>query len=98
MNWQISDTAQLLVFICMFFEDFTVEEELLSIISLKARTRGVNIFKEFEKLLNDLRVLVYKLVSIAMDGTAAITGCKNGFVALCQHESPAFLSYHCILH
>ncbi|KAK9721124.1 hypothetical protein QE152_g21709 [Popillia japonica] len=38
----ISDTAQLLVFIRMVFGDFISNEELLGMISLKERTRGVD--------------------------------------------------------
>ncbi|XP_075237034.1 general transcription factor II-I repeat domain-containing protein 2-like [Lycorma delicatula] len=96
----ISDTAQLLVFVRMVFKDFTYKEELLGMISLKERTRGVDIFKAFKNLLNDLKVPLFKLVSITTDGAAAMIGCRIGFIALCQNEDefPAFLSYHCIIH
>ncbi|XP_075210345.1 general transcription factor II-I repeat domain-containing protein 2-like [Lycorma delicatula] len=96
----ISDTAQLIVFVRMVFKDFTSKEELLGMISLKERTRGVDIFKAFKNLLNDLKVSLFKLVSITTDGAAATIGCRNGFIALCQNEDefPAFLSYHCIIH
>ncbi|XP_067132090.1 general transcription factor II-I repeat domain-containing protein 2A-like [Centruroides vittatus] len=96
----ISDTAQLLVFIRMVFKDFTCKEELLGMISLKERTRGVDIFKAFKNLLNDLKVPLFKLVSITTDGAAAMIGRINGFITLCQNEDkfPAFLSYHCIIH
>ena len=96
----ISDTAQLLVFIRMVFEDFTSKEELLGMISLKERTRGIDIFEAFKNLLNDLKVPLFKLVSITTDGAAAMIGRINGFIALCQNEDefPAFLSYHCIIH
>lgn len=96
----ISDTAQLLVFIRLVFEDFTSKEELLGMISLKERTRGVDIFNGFKSLLNDKKVPLFKLVSITTDGAAAMIGRKNGFIALCRNddEFPDFLSYHCIIH
>ncbi|XP_075217816.1 zinc finger BED domain-containing protein 5-like [Lycorma delicatula] len=96
----ISDTVQLLVSVRMVFKDFTPKQELLGMISLKERTRGVDIFKAFKNLLNDLKVPLFKLVNITTDGTAAMIGCRNGFIALCQNEDefPAFLSYHCIIH
>lgn len=53
----ISDTAQLLVFIRMVFGDFTSKEELLGMISLKERTRGVDIFNGFKSLLNEKKYL-----------------------------------------
>ncbi|KAG8237504.1 hypothetical protein J437_LFUL017538 [Ladona fulva] len=96
----ISDTAQLLVFVRMVFKDFTSKEELLGMSSLKERTRGVDIFKAFKNLLNDLKVPLFKLVSITTDGASAMIGCINGFIALCQNEDefPALMTYHCIIH
>ncbi|XP_067118586.1 general transcription factor II-I repeat domain-containing protein 2-like [Centruroides vittatus] len=96
----ISDTAQLLVSIRMVFKDFTCKEELLGMIFLKERTRGVDIFKAFKNLLNDLKVPLFKLVSITTDGAAAMIVHINGFITLCQNEDkfPAFSSYHCIIH
>ena len=96
----VIDTAQLLVFIRMVFEDLTTKEELLGMLSLKERTRGVDIFNWFKNLLNDLKVPLCKLVSITTDGAAAMIGRINGFIALCQkdNEFPMFLSYHCIIH
>lgn len=94
----ISDTA--LVFFRMVFKDFTCKEELLGMISLKERTRGVDIFKAFQIIEQVFKVPLFKLVSITTDGAAAMIGCINGFIALCQNEDefPAFLSYHCIIH
>jgi hypothetical protein len=43
MNLQISETAQLLVFIWMVFEDFSIKKELLGMISSKWRTRYCNV-------------------------------------------------------
>ncbi|KAG8224086.1 hypothetical protein J437_LFUL001780 [Ladona fulva] len=72
----------------------------IEMMSGNVRTRGVDIFKAFKNLLYDLNVPLFKLVSITTDGAAAMIGCKNGFIALCQNEDefPAFLSYHCIIH
>jgi hypothetical protein len=36
----IRDTAQLLAFIRMVFEDFRIKEELIGMISLKGRAKG----------------------------------------------------------
>lgn len=96
----IRDTAQLLVFIRMVFEDFTSKEEMLGMISLKERIRGVDIFKAFKNFLNELKVPLFKLVSITTDGAPSMIGRINGFVALCQNddEFPSFLNYHCIIH
>lgn len=44
----ICDTAQLLIFICGVTENFVIFEELLSMESLKDRTRGCDIFNAVE--------------------------------------------------
>jgi hypothetical protein len=84
----ISDTAQLLVFVLMVFSF----KELLGMISLKERTKGVNMFNAFRNFLNDLKVTLFKLVLITTDGAAAMIGRINRFIALCQKEDefPSF--------
>lgn len=96
----VTDTAQLLVFIRMVFEDFSTKEELLGMISLKERTRGLDIFTAFKDYVEKIKLPLYRLVSITTDGAAAMTGIHNGFIALCQkdEEFPDFISYHCLIH
>ena len=96
----IRGTAQLLIYIRMVFQDNTSKEELLGMVSLKGRTRGVDIFNSFKKFVNNLKLPIYKLVSMTTDGAAAMIGRENGFITLCQHddEFPSFLSFHCIIH
>ena len=69
-------------------------------ISLKEMTRGVDISNAFKSLLNDLKVPIFKLLSIITDGAAGIIGRIDGFMAVCQNkdEYPAFLTYYCIIH
>lgn len=96
----ITDTAQLLIFIRMVFEDFSTKEELLSMISLKGKTRGLDIFTEFKAYISKIKLPLYKLVSMTTDGAPAMTGIHNGFIALCHKDEdfPDFISYHCIIH
>lgn len=96
----VTDTAQLLVFIRMVFEDFSTKEELMGMISLKERTRGLDIFNAFKNYVGQINLPLYKLVSITTDGAAAMTGIHNGFIALCQKDEafPDFISYHCLIH
>ena len=96
----ITDTAQLLVFIRMVFEDFSTKEELLSMISLKGKTRGLDIFTEFKAYICQIKLPLYKLVSMTTDGAPAMTGIHNGFISLCHKDEdfPDFISYHCVIH
>ena len=45
-----SDTAKLCVFIWMVFTDMTAEEELLTLLPMKERTRGEDIFQSFKNV------------------------------------------------
>ncbi|RVE42541.1 hypothetical protein evm_012821 [Chilo suppressalis] len=96
----VTDTAQLLVFIRMVFKDFSTKEELLGMISLKGKTRGLDIFTEFKAYICQIELCMYKLVSMTTDGAPAMTGIHNGFIALCRKDEdfPDFISYHCIIH
>lgn len=96
----ISDTAQLLIFIRMVFGDFSTREELLTMISLKGRTRGIDLFTEFKDYVGKINLPLYKLVSITTDGAPAMIGVHNGFISLCQKDEdfPDFINYHCIIH
>jgi len=96
----VSDTAQLIVFIRMLLNDFTSKEELLCMISLKERTRGLDIFNSFKERVTLMKLPLFKLVSITTDGAAAMTGRNNGFITFCRQDDdfPDFLSYHCIIH
>jgi len=42
------NTAQLSIFIRMCFDDFSVKEEFLKVLSLTGRTRGEDIYKTFK--------------------------------------------------
>ncbi|XP_050065803.1 general transcription factor II-I repeat domain-containing protein 2A-like [Aphis gossypii] len=69
-------------------------------ISLKGRTRGLDIFNSFKERVTLMKLPLFKLVSITSDGAVAMTGRNNGFIALCKKydDFPDFLSYHCIIH
>jgi hypothetical protein len=80
--------------------DFTLKKELLCMISLKGKTRGLDIFNSFKEIVTSMKLPLFKLTSITSYGAAAMTGYNNGFIALCgkDYGFPEFLSYHCIIH
>ena len=96
----VSDTAQLCVFIRMVFTDMTAKEELLTILPLKGRKRGEDIFKSFKNFIEKTQFPVCKLMSITTDGAPAMIVHSNGFIAKCREDDdfPDFLNYHCIIH
>ncbi|GFW11751.1 general transcription factor II-I repeat domain-containing protein 2A [Trichonephila clavipes] len=95
----ISDIAQLCIFLRMVFEDMTSKEELLTIIALKGQNERQDIYNSFKTLLirQDFQYINW---SITTDGAPAMVGNRIGFIALCNNdeEIPGFTSYHCIIH
>lgn len=63
----VSDTAQLCIFIRMVFTDMTAKEELLTMLRMKERTRGEDIFQSFKNFMEQTWLPVCKLVSITTD-------------------------------
>lgn len=96
----ISDTAQLCVFIRMVFKDMTAREELLTLLPMKEHTRGEDIFCSFKDFVDKTQLPMSKLVSITTDGAPAMVGRSNGFIAKCKEDDafPDFLNYDCIIH
>uniref|UniRef100_A0A6P7H8C4 Protein ZBED8-like n=1 Tax=Diabrotica virgifera virgifera TaxID=50390 RepID=A0A6P7H8C4_DIAVI len=89
------NTAQLLV-----FDDFSTREELLTIISLKVITRGIDLFTEFKHSDGKINLPLFMLVSITTDGAPAMIGINNGFISLCHKDEdfPDFINYHYLIH
>jgi len=95
-----SSTPQLMMFIRMVFDDFSTKEELLTLLSLKTTTRGVDIYIAVKSFFVEKKVPLEKLVSVTTDGAPAMTGRHAGFIAQCKGDTdfPKFLHYHCIIH
>ena len=95
-----ASTAQLMIFIQMVFDDFSTKEELLTLLPLKATTRGVDIYTAVKNFFVEKKVPLNKLASITTDGAPAMTGRHAGFIAQRRNDPdfPTFLHYHCIIH
>lgn len=93
------DTAQL-VFVKMAFPDSTTKEDFLTLLHLKERTRGEDIYNEFKKHIRDNDIPIHKLVAITTAGATARRGVRAGFIALCRADPdfPDFVNYHCVVH
>ena len=96
----LSDTAQVCIYVRMVFSDMSAKEELLTVIPLKEHARGEDIFQSFKNVIDTTQLPLYKLVSITTDGAPAMVGRVNGFIAKCRQDDafPDFVNYHCIIH
>ena len=96
----VMDTAQLVVFVRMAFQDFTTKEDFLTLLQLKERTRGEDIYNVFKSYVLEKNIPIHKLVAITTDGAPAMCGVHAGFIALCRNDPdfPDFMKYHCVIH
>ena len=78
----LSDTAQLVVFIRGVTDNFEVTEEFLDMASMQSLTTGQNICEEvgLTKLMNKFEIDSSKLVGITTEGAPPMVGKSNGFV------------------
>lgn len=90
----MTDTAQLMVFVRMAFKDSTTKEVFLTLLPLKGRTRGEDIYSKFKHYVHDNSIPIHKLVAITTD-----VGCVQASLH-CAVVIPIsrFLNYHCVIH
>lgn len=67
----ISDTAQLAVMIRIVLSDFSLKEELLTLLSMQERTRGEEIYI-FRNFSTEIHMALLKVSAIITDGSPAI--------------------------
>ena len=102
----IKDTAQLAVFISGVSAELSVHGDLLGLVSLRGRTRGVDIKEAVVRLLYKKipDVSLNKLCGLTTDGCPSMTGKENGAVALLKKDAEQsfphrdILNVYCIIH
>lgn len=99
----VSDTAQLLIFVRGIDENFTVYEELVKMCSLKGTTTGEDLFHHVEQALDSLQLSWEKLTSVTTDGGKNMSGQNKGVVGriiskVKDSGSTVPLIFHCIVH
>ena len=100
----VTDIAQLAVFVRGVDSDFNVTEEMLGLQSMKGTTTSEDIFHEVKNLTKNFNLSIEKLHSLATDGAPSMVGSKNGFVSklkaeISMHREPSsFIAFHCMIH
>jgi hypothetical protein len=92
----VADTAQLAVMVTMVFSDNSTKEVILTILPLKRKTRGEDIYHALKDYASHINLPLQKRVSITTDGAPAMVGSRNGFVGLCRKDEsiPVSIAYH----
>ncbi|GFW16885.1 uncharacterized protein TNCV_2760131 [Trichonephila clavipes] len=75
----VVEISQLCIFVRMVFQDTSIKEELLTILPLKKKARGEDVYCAFKKYIEEKNIPIYKVVSMTTDGAPSMTGTVNGF-------------------
>ncbi|XP_077087099.1 general transcription factor II-I repeat domain-containing protein 2A-like [Siphateles boraxobius] len=96
----VQDKPQLAIFVRFVSEDCTIKEELLDIVPLKDRTRGIDLKETLMAVVEKADLQLSKLTAISTDGAPAMLGSGKGLVGLCKADDrfPEFWTFHCIIH
>ncbi|XP_041858599.1 general transcription factor II-I repeat domain-containing protein 2-like isoform X2 [Melanotaenia boesemani] len=101
-SMDITDSAQLLVFIRGVNENFDVCQELAGLETLKGTTKGVDVFMVVQRVMDKNSLKWENLCGITTDRAPAMVGKRKGLTALVSDKVREFggslLKYHCILH
>ncbi|GBP36776.1 General transcription factor II-I repeat domain-containing protein 2A [Eumeta japonica] len=82
----LSDTAQLAIFIRGVDKEFTVTEELLALRPLKGTTTGKDIFNKVQKIFTNFSLSWSKLVGVCTDGVPSMVGLRKGFIGILNEK------------
>ncbi|XP_026326221.1 general transcription factor II-I repeat domain-containing protein 2-like [Hyposmocoma kahamanoa] len=101
----LSDIAQLAIFIRGVDKEFTVTEELLALQPLKGTTTGEDIFNEVQKVFTRFGLPWSKLKGVCTDGAPSMVGLRKGFIGILNEKATALnvqkddlIVLHCIIH
>lgn len=99
----VTDTAQLAIYVRGVDDNFEVMEDLLTIIPMHGQTTGQEIFHQLCDAIVDAGLLWKSFAGITTDGAPSMTGRRNGLVALVQRKLEEegveeAIALHCIIH
>ncbi|KAM3844388.1 general transcription factor II-I repeat domain-containing protein 2A-like isoform 1-T2 [Vipera latastei] len=100
----VSDTAQLTIFIRGVDSGLCITEELLDVKSLHGTTMGKDIFEAVSKSIHDMKLPWDKLIGLTTDGAPSMCREKSGLVGRMRDKMKSenctgeLTAYHCIIH
>ena len=99
----VTDTAQLAIYVRGVDDKFEVMEELLKVTPMHGHTTAQDIFRQLCDAIVDAGLPWKKIAGITTDGAPSMTGNINGLVAHVQRKLEEegvekAVALHCIIH
>ncbi|XP_062422358.1 general transcription factor II-I repeat domain-containing protein 2-like [Pungitius pungitius] len=100
----ISDIAQLSIFIRGVDSSLSVTEEFLALRPMHGTTTGHDLYEEVSRCVNEMELPWEKLVGLTTDRAPAMCGHRSGLVAKIREKmqeenaTGELTAYHCIIH
>src|SRR5258705_1904793 len=82
----LTNTAQLAVFIRGVTENFDVTEELAAVKPMKGKTTGADFMHQLSDVMKNLGLRYDNLCGITTDGAPALVGSNNGLIAKIKQD------------
>ena len=84
----------------LFQNDCLIKEELLNIVPLKDRSRGIDVKEAMMAAIAKANLPIAKLTAMITDGAPAMIESVNGLVGLCKADQtfPEFWNFCCIIY
>lgn len=99
----ISDTAQLAIFLRGVDSKFNITEELCSLIPMQGTTTGKDLYDKLKSVLENFSILLEKIIGISTDGARAMSSMEVGvsgrlFQDIKKVTGREIFVNHCIIH
>uniref|UniRef100_A0A6P7HAL3 General transcription factor II-I repeat domain-containing protein 2A-like n=1 Tax=Diabrotica virgifera virgifera TaxID=50390 RepID=A0A6P7HAL3_DIAVI len=99
----MTDTAQVAIFIRGVDANFNKTEELAALFPLKDTTKSRDLLEAVQTTLNRFSLQLNNLSGLTTDGAPAMVGTHKGLVKLIENETckvgnTLMLNFHCIIH
>ena len=101
----LTNTAQLAIFVRGVTADFVIIEELAALKPMHGTTTGRDLLTEVKAAIEQFDLPLHKLSGITTDGAPCMRGCRNGLTNLLKNEMATIgidptrlIVNHCIVH
>nr|KAF6500824.1 hypothetical protein HJG59_007864 [Molossus molossus] len=82
----ITNTAQMAIFVCGITAECDMQEELLSLEAMHGTTRGEDLFKKLVSSMKILELAFEKFSGLTTDGAPAMVGSQIGLIVFVKEE------------